>query len=43
MKLGATTVFIDVVSPEHAVFDTHLQTVELLRDPSHVRDYTVSE
>jgi ubiquinone/menaquinone biosynthesis C-methylase UbiE len=43
MKPGATAVFIDVVSPKHAVFDTHLQTVELLRDPSHVRDYTMSE
>lgn len=43
MKPGATAVFIDVLSPGHAVFDTHLQTVELLRDPSHVRDYTATE
>jgi hypothetical protein len=25
------------------LFDTHLQAVELLRDTSHVRDYTASE
>jgi ubiquinone/menaquinone biosynthesis C-methylase UbiE len=43
MTPGATAVFIDVVSPSHAAFDTHLQVVELLRDPSHVRDYTLSE
>jgi SAM-dependent methyltransferase len=29
--------------PEAAALDTHLQAVELLRDTSHVRDYTTSE
>ena len=43
LKPGATAVFIDLVSPGYAVFDTHLQTLELLRDPSHVRDYTEAE
>jgi ubiquinone/menaquinone biosynthesis C-methylase UbiE len=43
LKPGAPAVFIDVVSPGNAVFDTHLQAVELLRDPSHVRDYTEAE
>ncbi|MEG8058721.1 MULTISPECIES: class I SAM-dependent methyltransferase [Sphingomonas] len=43
IKPGGTAVFIDVVSPGHAGFDTHLQTVEALRDPSHVRDYRASE
>jgi ubiquinone/menaquinone biosynthesis C-methylase UbiE len=43
LKPGATAVFIDVVSPGYAVFDTHLQAMELLRDPSHVRDYTEAE
>jgi ubiquinone/menaquinone biosynthesis C-methylase UbiE len=43
LKPGATAVFIDVVSPGHAGFDTHLQAVELLRDPSHVRDYSETE
>jgi len=40
---GATAVFIDVVSPGPAALDTHLQAVELLRDPSHVRDYSAEE
>lgn len=43
LKAGATAVFIDVISPGHALFDTHLQAVELLRDPSHVRNYTQCE
>jgi ubiquinone/menaquinone biosynthesis C-methylase UbiE len=43
LKPGATAVFIDVVSPGYAGFDTHLQAVELLRDPSHVRDYSETE
>jgi len=40
---GATAVFIDVVSPEPALLDSWLQTIELLRDVSHVRNYRVSE
>jgi ubiquinone/menaquinone biosynthesis C-methylase UbiE len=43
LKSGTTAVFIDVVSPGPAALDTHLQAVELLRDPSHVRDYTAEE
>ncbi|MCP1373119.1 class I SAM-dependent methyltransferase [Dyella lutea] len=35
--------FIDVVSPEPALLDSWLQTLELLRDVSHVRNYRVSE
>ncbi len=40
---GATAVFIDAVSPGPPALDTHLQAVELLRDTSHVRDYSASE
>jgi len=36
-------VIIDVCAPENPLLDTFLQTVEILRDPSHVRDYRVSE
>lgn len=43
LKPGATAVFIDVVSPGPAALDSHLQAVELLRDPSHVRDYSAGE
>jgi ubiquinone/menaquinone biosynthesis C-methylase UbiE len=43
LKPGSTALFIDVVSPGVAAFDTHLQAIELLRDPSHIRNYTASE
>lgn len=36
-------IFIDVISPATPLFDTYLQTVELLRDPSHIRDYSAAE
>jgi SAM-dependent methyltransferase len=43
LKPGGTLVVIDVIAPESALMDTVLQTVELLRDESHVRDYRESE
>ena len=43
LQLGAVAVFADVIAPALASADTHLQAVELLRDPSHVRDYSESE
>jgi SAM-dependent methyltransferase len=42
LKSGGTAVFMDVVAPETPLFDTWLQSLELLRDPSHVRNYPVS-
>ena len=36
-------IIMDVVSAGHPLSDTHLQTVEMLRDPSHVRDYSIGE
>ena len=32
-----------MIAPADPVLDTHLQTVELLRDVSHVRDYSMAE
>ena len=43
MKPEGGAVFIDVVAPGEPLFDTHLQAVELLRDPSHVRNYSTAE
>jgi ubiquinone/menaquinone biosynthesis C-methylase UbiE len=43
LREGSVAVFIDAYSPGRAMLDTHLQAVELLRDTSHVRDYTVAE
>jgi ubiquinone/menaquinone biosynthesis C-methylase UbiE len=41
LRPGGRLVLSDIVAPESLVLDTLLQTVELLRDPSHVRDHTV--
>lgn len=43
LKPGGFAVFEDIVAPEQPVFDTFLQTLEMMRDPSHVRDYSMSE
>jgi SAM-dependent methyltransferase len=43
LRPGGTLVVIDVVAPEAALLDTTLQTLELLRDSSHVRNYRASE
>jgi ubiquinone/menaquinone biosynthesis C-methylase UbiE len=42
-KAGSPAVFIDVHAPGRPLFDTHLQAIELLRDPSHVRNHTIAE
>jgi len=43
LKRGCRAMFIDVVAPADALLDTHLQAVEVLRDVSHVRDYSAAE
>jgi len=43
LKPKGVAAFIDVVSPELPLLDTYLQSVEVLRDTSHVRDYSVAE
>lgn len=40
---GSRAVFIDVIAAGRPLLDTHLQAVELLRDTSHVRDYSAAE
>jgi ubiquinone/menaquinone biosynthesis C-methylase UbiE len=40
---GGLAVFVDAISPGEPAADTHLQAVELLRDTSHVRDYSAAE
>jgi SAM-dependent methyltransferase len=42
-KPGATIVFIDTAAPADRASDTHLQVIEYLRDPSHVRNYSIME
>jgi SAM-dependent methyltransferase len=43
LKPTGGAIFVDVAAPESPLLDTFLQTIELLRDPSHVRDYAPSE
>jgi ubiquinone/menaquinone biosynthesis C-methylase UbiE len=43
LKPGGQLLVIDVLGEADALVDTHLQAIELLRDPSHVRDRTSSE
>ncbi|MEA1650330.1 methyltransferase domain-containing protein [Nitrospirillum sp. BR 11164] len=43
VKPTGVAVFMDVVTPGHPLLDTFLQSIELLRDPSHVRNYAVAE
>jgi ubiquinone/menaquinone biosynthesis C-methylase UbiE len=43
LQTNGHAIFIDVVSPGRPAEDTFLQTLESLRDPSHVRDYSSGE
>jgi len=43
LKPGGMAAFIDVMAPGLPLLDTHLQTVEVLRDTCHVRDYSCAE
>ena len=43
LRPGGLALMSDVVSPGISLLDTWLQTLELLRDPSHVRDASTAE
>ena len=43
LKRGGSAAFVDACSPGPALLDTHLQAIELLRDHSHVRNYTCAQ
>lgn len=43
LKPNGLGVFIDTIAPLDRTLDTHLQAVELLRDASHVRNYSLAE
>jgi ubiquinone/menaquinone biosynthesis C-methylase UbiE len=43
LKPGGRAIFIDVTAPDHPGVDTWFQTMELLRDPSHVLNYSHAE
>jgi ubiquinone/menaquinone biosynthesis C-methylase UbiE len=43
LKRGGGLIVIDTCAPTNPLLDTHLQTIELLRDGSHLRNYTSTE
>ncbi len=43
LRPGGRVLISDIVSYDDFVTDTHLQAIELLRDPSHVRDHTPTQ
>jgi ubiquinone/menaquinone biosynthesis C-methylase UbiE len=43
VRPGGAFLMIDLMGDESPLVDTHLQAIELLRDPSHVRDYSPSQ
>jgi SAM-dependent methyltransferase len=43
LKPGGVAAFADVVTPGTALLDTWLQSLELIRDPSHARNLSVAE
>ena len=43
LKPGGAAGFVDAVSPGTPLRDTFFQAIEVLRDPSHVRDYAPAE
>lgn len=43
LRPGGACIIVDVASPGTALLDTHLQALEVLRDRSHVRDYSAAE
>jgi SAM-dependent methyltransferase len=43
LKPGGQFILSDIVASDAPALDTFLQTIELLRDPSHVRDHRIGE
>ena len=43
LRPGGLFLLVDVVSPDDPAQDTFLNAIELLRDPSHVRDHTSAQ
>ena len=42
LKPGGLALFADAIAPADPLLDTFLQSFELLRDPSHVRNYSIA-
>src|SRR5690606_4010542 len=40
LRRGGLAMLVDSISPGSPLLDTHLQAMEVLRDPTHVRNYS---
>ena len=43
LRPGGRVILSDIVAPDAPLLDTWLQAIELLRDPSHVRDHSAAQ
>lgn len=43
LKPHGKVIFVDILGSGQPILDTFLQTIEMIRDPSHVRDYSLQE
>ncbi|MDQ2784307.1 MAG: class I SAM-dependent methyltransferase [Chloroflexota bacterium] len=43
LKAGGQLLVVDIISPENDALATFINQVEMLRDPSHGRDWTIAE
>lgn len=43
LKPRGKVIFIDILGNQQPILDTFLQSIEMIRDPSHVRDYSLAE
>jgi ubiquinone/menaquinone biosynthesis C-methylase UbiE len=43
LRPGGAFLLVDVISPDDPTQDTFLNAIELLRDPSHVRDHSITQ
>ncbi|EHU1480701.1 methyltransferase domain-containing protein [Acinetobacter baumannii] len=43
LKPNGIVIFVDIISSSFPILDTFLQTIEVIRDPSHVRNYSIKD
>ncbi|HCA5035442.1 TPA: class I SAM-dependent methyltransferase [Acinetobacter baumannii] len=43
LQTNGKVIIFDIVGSSNPILDTFLQTIEIMRDPSHVRDYSLEE
>lgn len=43
LRVNGKVIMFDIIGNSNPVLDTFIQTIEMIRDPSHVRNYNLSE